>query len=105
MIRSSSARMMPSSEGRQHQHFHKPRLLVFDSLLVLLLRLVKCLAFVPHRENHAETLKKNGSMETGTGVVLSSARSVWLLKSALRRYVTPLGKLARSGVLLAAKMP
>src|SRR5438067_1921752 len=51
------------------------------------------------------TLKKNGSIDAATGVVLSRASSVWWAKSALRWNLTPLGKFARFGVLLAEKMP
>jgi len=50
-------------------------------------------------------LKKKGSIDTATGVVLSRASSCPLLKSALRWYLTPLGKFAVAGWLLAEKMP
>jgi len=43
-------------------------------------------------------------METATGRLLLSS-SVLVAKSAFRWYLTPFGKLARSGVLFAEKIP
>ncbi len=50
-------------------------------------------------------LKKNGSIEIATGVLLSTLNSCFAVKLAFRWYLTPLGKFALSGVLLAQKTP
>jgi hypothetical protein len=50
-------------------------------------------------------LKKNGSIDAATTVTPSRANNFLATKSWLRWYVTPCGKLARSGTLLALKMP
>jgi len=45
------------------------------------------------------------SIETLTRVLPSLASSFFVVKLALRRKVTPLGKFVRSGVLFAEKIP
>lgn len=50
-------------------------------------------------------LKKNGSIDTGTSVTPSTFSNRLVVKSWLRRNVTPCGKFAGSGVLFALKTP
>ena len=57
------------------------------------------------RQPYGATLKKNGSIETSTGVFPSTSNSTCFAVSQLRWNVTPAGKFAGFGVLFAEKIP